>query len=132
MAASGLETTPVLAAMIDPTAATCLRARSNATCTSISETLPSCRHAVARETPALLATTSICTALIPRAAISASAALIKRSFTVPSSLEVVSAAITALRLRDGTGDLQFNESVVIEAELAQHLVGGLGELGGPL
>src|SRR3954453_13017451 len=128
MAASSLENTPVLAAITDPTAATCLRARSNATCTNISDTLPSCRNAFARETPALLATTSICTALIPRAAISASAALIKRSFTVPSSPEVGSTAVTALRLRDGTGDLQFDQPVVVDTQLAQHLVGVLGEL----
>src|SRR5271167_3854565 len=131
MAASSLANTPVLAAMTDSTAATCLRARSNATCTNISETLPSCRKAVARETPAILATASISTALIPRAAISVSAALINRSLTVPSSLGLVANAVTALRLGDGTGDLQFDESAVIDAELTQHLVGVLGELWGP-
>jgi hypothetical protein len=39
----------------------------------------------------------------------------------------MSAAVTALRLRDGTGDLEFYESVVVDPEFAQHLVGVLGE-----
>jgi hypothetical protein len=47
--------------------------------------LPSCRNAVARETPARRAIGSICSAEIPRAVTSASAARISRPRTVPSS-----------------------------------------------
>ena len=67
-----------------------------------------------------------------RAAISASAARIRRSLTVPSSPEVMSTAVTALRLRDRTGDLEFYESVVVHSQFAQHLIGVLGELWSPL
>src|ERR1700712_1445363 len=129
-AASSLAKTPVLVAINASTAVVCRRARNNATCSSISETLPSCRNAVARETPAIFATTSICTALIPRAEISVSAALINRSLTVPSSPAVTSTTVTTLRLRDRAGDLEFYEAVVVHPEFAHHVVGVFGELRG--
>src|SRR6195952_3313374 len=116
--------------MMASTLATCLRARNRATWTNISETLPSCRKAVARETPAIFATTSICTALIPRAEISVSAALINRSLTVPSSPAVASTTVTTLRLRDRAGDLEFYEAVVVHPEFTHHVVGVFGKLRG--
>ena len=77
-----------------------------------------------------MATVSICTLSIPRSAISASAARINRSRTVPSSRDVTSMVVTIVS-RDRTRDLEFDESVVVHAEFAEHVVGVFGELRGP-
>jgi hypothetical protein len=41
---------------------------------------------------------------------------------------LVSTAVTAPRLRNRPGDLEFNEAVVVDTEFAQHPVGVLSEL----
>jgi hypothetical protein len=50
--------------------------------------------------------------------ISASATLINRSLTVPSSPAVRSAAVTAWRLGDRTRDFEFYEPIVVHSEFA--------------